>query len=199
MNKQEFLSRLRKGLSGLSQQDIEERVIFYNEIIDDRIEEGIPEEDAVAEIGSVDEITAQITADIPPAKTVEEKAKPKRTIKAWEIVLLVLGAPIWLSLLIAAAAVIFAFCIVLWSLVVSLWAVEVSLIGSFLGCTVAGIATALHGSGAEGAFMLGAGFICAGLSLFLLFGCLGASKGICLLTKNIALGIKNLFFRKENS
>ena len=59
MRKQEFLAKLRKGLSGLPQDDIEERLIFYSEMIEDRKEEGLSEEEAVAAIGSVDEIVAQ--------------------------------------------------------------------------------------------------------------------------------------------
>ncbi len=43
MNKQAFLTQLRKGLSGLPQEDIEERLAFYSEMIDDRIEEGLSE------------------------------------------------------------------------------------------------------------------------------------------------------------
>ena len=65
MNKQEFLSALRNTLSALPQKDIEERITFYGEMIDDRMEEGINEEDAVAEIGTVDEIKTQIGAEIP--------------------------------------------------------------------------------------------------------------------------------------
>ncbi len=51
MSKQEFLAQLKDGLSGLPQSDIEERVAFYEEMIDDRIEEGLSEEQAVSEIG----------------------------------------------------------------------------------------------------------------------------------------------------
>ncbi|MBR5538496.1 MAG: hypothetical protein IKU61_01205 [Clostridia bacterium] len=47
MNKQEFLEELRKGLSGLPKEDVRERLNFYGEIIDDRIEEGLTEEEAV--------------------------------------------------------------------------------------------------------------------------------------------------------
>ena len=47
MNKQEFLAQLRKGLSGLPKEDIDERLTFYSEMIDDRMEDGIPEETAV--------------------------------------------------------------------------------------------------------------------------------------------------------
>ena len=47
MNKEEFLSELRTKLSGLPQEDIEERISFYSEMIDDRMEDGISEEEAV--------------------------------------------------------------------------------------------------------------------------------------------------------
>ena len=41
MNKQEFLAHLRKGLSGLPQNDIEKRLNFYGEMLEDRMEEGL--------------------------------------------------------------------------------------------------------------------------------------------------------------
>ena len=41
MNKQAFLSALRKGLTGLPKDDIEHSIEFYSEMLDDRIEEGI--------------------------------------------------------------------------------------------------------------------------------------------------------------
>ena len=37
MNKQEYIALLRKGLTGLPQEDIEERAAFYGEMIDDRM------------------------------------------------------------------------------------------------------------------------------------------------------------------
>ena len=76
MSKQEFLVQLRKGLSGLPQDDIEERLTFYSEMIDDRMEEGLSEEDAVYEIGDIDELISQIVADIPLTKLVKEKISP---------------------------------------------------------------------------------------------------------------------------
>ena len=45
MRKQEFLAQLRKALSGLPQDEIEERLTFYGEMIDDRMEEGLSEEE----------------------------------------------------------------------------------------------------------------------------------------------------------
>lgn len=198
MNKQEFLTQLRKGLSGLPQDDIEERLAFYSEMIDDRMEDGLSEEDAVSEIGNVDEIISQIITDIPLAKLVKEKIKPKRTLSAWEIVLLTLGCPIWLSLLLATVAVIFSVYIVLWSAVVCLWSIEAALLASSLVGILSVTVFVFKGNGPAGLAMLGIGIACAGLSIFLFFGCKSVTKGILLLTKKIALGIKSLFVGKEN-
>lgn len=197
--KQEFLAELRTRLSGLPREDIEERLGFYGEMIDDRIEDGIPEADAVAEIGSIDDIVAQILAEYPLSRIVRERVRPKRTLRAWEITLLILGSPIWLSLLTAAFAVLLCVYIVLWSLVISLWAVELSLAISGLATATAAVVLAAEGQGLMGLAFLGAGFFLAGLSVFLFFGCRAATKGAVLLTKKIAFGIKKLFIGRDKN
>ena len=197
MNKQEFLVQLRKGLSGLPQEDIEERLLFYSEMIDDRMEEGGTEEDAVSGIGSVEAIIAQIKADIPLTKLVRDKITPKKSIKAWEIVLLVLGSPIWLSLLIAAFAVILSLYAVIWAVVISLWSVFGGLIGCALGGIAGGTVIACNGNALSGIAVLAAGIVCIGLSIFTFYGCKMATKGTLMLTKKMAIWIKNCFIKKE--
>ena len=170
MSKQEFLDELRKGLSSLPQNDLEERLTFYSEMIDDRMEEGLTEEEAISEIGTVNEVLSQIIEEIPLSKLVKEKVRPKRTLRVWEIVLLVVGSPIWISLLIAAFAIIFAGYVVLWSVSVSLWAVEVSLMACSLGSIASAVIFVFQGNGFVGIAMVGAAMFCAGLSIFLFFG-----------------------------
>lgn len=199
MSKQEFLVQLRKGMSGLPKNDIEERLAFYSEMIDDRMEEGLSEMEAVSAVGSVDEIVAQVVADIPLAKVAKERIKPKRRMKAWEVVLLVLGSPIWLSLLIAVIAVMFSLYVVLWSVIISLWAVFASLIVCAFGCIVVGIGFAVGISGLAGVAVIGAGIVCAGLSIFMFCACKAATKGAAILTKKLALWIKNCFIKKEEA
>ncbi len=196
MNKREFLERLEKGLTGLPEDDLRERLDFYSEMIDDRIEEGLLEEEAVKEIGSPEEIAWQIIADYPLGKLVKKKMKPKRKLGAWEVVLLVLGSPIWLSLLIAALAIILSLYVSLWSIIVSLWAVFASFVGTFVGGVASGIVFIVVGNALTGFAMIGAGLLLAGLSIFSFFGCRAATKGIILLTKKIAIGIKNLIIGK---
>ncbi len=197
MNKQEFLEQLRKGLSGLPKDDISERLTFYGEMIDDRMEEGVPEETAVREIGTVDELVSQSIADIPLGKLVKETITPKKKLKAWEIVLLALGSPIWLSLLIAVLAVILSVYVVLWSAIVALWAVFTAFAACGLAGIAAGVYFAVGGNVLTGIAVIGAGIACAGLSVFLFFGCMAATKGILKLTKKLSVFIKNRFVKKE--
>ena len=197
MNKQEFLVQLRKGLSGLPKDDIEERLTFYSEMIDDRMEEGLSEETAVREIGTATELISQIIADIPLTKIVKERITPNKRLKVWELVLLVLGSPIWLSLLIAVFAVILSLYVVLWSVIISLWAVFVSLVGCVLGGIAGGIVFACCGNVLTGIAMIGASLVCGGLSVFMFYGCKAVTKGILILTKKIAVWIKNCFIKKE--
>lgn len=196
MNKQDFLSELRARLSGLPQEDINERLDFYEEMIDDRMEEGVAEEEAVAAVGNIDEIVSQILSAYPLSKLVKEKVKPKRKLRSWEIVLLILGSPIWVSLLIAAFAVVLSLNIVLWSLIVILWVVELSFAVSALAGVAGTVVLALQGQGSLGLACLGAALLFAGLTIFLFFGCKAAAKGAIILTKKIALGIKSLFVGK---
>ncbi len=199
MSKQEFLARLRKGLSGLPQSDVEERLTFYSEMIDDRTEEGFSEEEAVAAVGAVEDIVAQITADIPFVKIAKERLKPKRRLNAWTIVLLVIGSPIWLSLGIAVLAVVLTVYISLWTVIVSLWAVFASLVACAVGGAAASVVFACGGHGYTSVAMLATTLVCAGLSVFWFFGCHAASKGIVKLTKLFALWTKSIFIKKEEA
>jgi uncharacterized membrane protein len=193
MNKQEFLSLLAQELSGLPGKDVTDRLAFYDEMIDDRIEEGLSEEDAVDEMGPVDEVAAQILEEIPLSRLVRERVRPKRRLRAWEILLLILGSPLWLSLLLAAGAVLLAVYVVIWALVGCLWAVAVAVFVSSLGCLAAGGLFLLRHEVPRGLAALGAGLALVGLSIFLFSLCRGASRGVVALTR----AFKSLFVRKE--
>ena len=196
MSKQEFLAQLRKALSGLPKDDIEERLTFYSEMIEDQMEEGLSEEEAVAAVGSVDEIVTQVITETSLTKNEKERMKSKRRLSTGEIVLLALGSPIWLSLGIAAFAVILSLYVSLWAVIISLWAVFVS----FAACSIGGVAAcavfAVSGKGASGVAILAAGLVCAGLSVFSFYGCKATTKGMLILTKKMAVWVKNCFIKK---
>lgn len=199
MNKQEFLKELSDGLTGLPHDDINERLNFYAEMIDDHVEDGLSEEEAIAEIGNPEKIAIHIIEEYPISKLVKEKVRPKRSLRTWEIILLILGSPIWASLLIILFALLLVIYIVIWVLVIVLWAVFAVFIVCALACIAAGIYFIFHGEPLPGITVIGAALLLAGLAIFLFFGCKAASKGAVRLIKLIFKGIKSLFIGKENT
>jgi uncharacterized membrane protein len=199
MTKHEFITQLRAKLSDLPEREVEERLSFYVEMIDDRIEDGRTEQEAVAELGSVDEVVSQIVADIPLFAIAKKKIKPARRLKTWEIVLLCVGSPVWFPILIAAPAVAFALYVSLWSVIVSLWAVFGSLVGGAFAGIASGLALSMGANVPTGLALISAGIVCAGLSIFTFFGCKAATRGIVMLASKTALSIKRLFIKKEGA
>lgn len=199
MTKLEFILELNEKLSELSKNDREERLNFYSEMIEDRMEEGLSEAEAIDEIGSVDEIAQQILAEFSPSKASKQPPKPKRKLSTWEIVLLSAGSPLWVSFGLAAMAVIFSLYLSLWAVIIVLWACFGALVGSASGVLAAGVCLALNGRMLTGAAMIGAALVCAGLAIFAFFGCKALSKGAVLLIKKVISGIKNRFSKKEEA
>ena len=199
MNKTEFLSALRERLSHLPCEDVEERINFYSEMIDDRIEDGLPEAEAVREIGTVEEVVTEIISSIPLTRIVKNKIKKKESLGAWEIVLLILGSPFWFSLLIAAVSVTLSLYAVLWSVIISLWAVFSALVCGGVGLIPIGVILTLNHAIPTGFAYIGIGLFAVGLSIFFFFGCKYATVGGAILTKKIFIGIKKCFIGKENA
>ncbi len=197
MNKQEFSSQLRKALSGLPTDEIEERINFYSEMIDDSIEEGLTEQQAVEKLGRVDEIVSQIMYEVPLIKIVKEKVKPKRKLTTLEIVLLILSLPVWFPILMSIISVVISVYVSVWSVIIALFASVVAIGVSGLAGIPIGIFFVNSGNMESGLFVLGAGLICVGLAIFLYCGLVLATKGITFLTRKIFIWIKSCFVKKE--
>ena len=191
MNKAEFTQQLTNSLAGLSQYDVNRSVDYYTEMIDDRVEDGMTEEDAVAALGSIDEIRSKILEEVPITKIVKEKMTPKRSFGAGEIVLLVLGAPLWLPLLLAGIIVILAIYISFWSIIFSLYVADLSV---FISGLAGLIVAAIKPGGPLGAlFYAGCGIALIGVAILLFFGFNQVTKGLLFISKMIILGIKKMF------
>lgn len=194
MNKTEFLQRLGEKLTALPENEIEKTQGFYSEMIDDRIEDGMSEDDAVAAIGDIDAIVKGSLLDLPLATLMKAKIKPKSGLKIWEIVLLVLGFPLWFPLLGAFFAIILAVYASVWAVIISLYAAVASLmIGGIAGTFSIFFAQSL----ASGLFMLGCGLFFAGVGIFAFFGVTKLSIWLVKLTGLFLRWVKSLFIKKE--
>lgn len=63
MNKQEFITLLEKRLFQLPQVEKEHLLNYYNETIEDRIEDGMSETEAVSSLDSIEAIVKQVYAE----------------------------------------------------------------------------------------------------------------------------------------
>ena len=199
MTKNEFLDELRLKLSDIPEKDIDDRLGFYGEILDDRMEEGKSEEDAVNEIGSIDEIAAGIIAEIKGSDKAKKEKKAEKKLKTWEIILLAVGSPIWGALAISAAAVVFSLWASLWAVIASIWAAFGAFVAGAVGCIVMAVVQFATGNALVGVAMIGYSLTLTGLSIFSFFGCIAATKGSVILTKKIRALIKKIFTRKERA
>jgi len=196
MNKIEFLTVLRERLQGLPEEDINKSIDFYCEMIDDRVEDGMSEAEAVDALGNIEEIISQILSEVSLPKLVKEKVKPKRALKAWEIVLLVLGAPLWIPLLATVILTVLAVYLSVWSVIISLYAVDLSIAVSGLACIGVAVALLFDGQFVPAGVVFGTGLVCMGLAILLLFAFNLVTKGILWVSKKVLLGIKGLFIGK---
>lgn len=179
MTKTEFLNKLRENLSGLSQEDIEERITFYGEMIDDRMEEGLSEEEAVEGIGDLSEIRSQIVSSSTLTDSSNFVSEDKKLSKYRKPLLIALKSVFWIPLL----SVVLALFVSIWAVVISLWATFGAICGCSLGGMVLGVALIIRANLPFGIAMIGASLVCAGLAIFAFFGCKALTKATVTLTK----------------
>ena len=198
MTKEGFLAQLRQQLWALPEADRQNSLDYYAEMIDDRMEDGLSEEEAVAAIGNLEEIVQQILGETPRPPVVVEPAKKaepaKGSTKTWLIILLVLGSPVWIPLLASAIGTVIGIYVSLWSVVIALYAAFLALAVSSVGCIVGSFF--MIGRLAGGIVAWGAALVCAGLAILLLLLANLAAKGMVKLTK---LVWNSIFRRKERS
>ena len=198
MSRDAFIGELRHRMAGLPQQTVERTVEYYSELIADSVEDGLSEEEAVARLGSLDEIVANVVKDTPLTQIVQTRVQEKKAkgVSGWVILLLVLGAPVWLPLLIAVLAVIFALYIALWAVVIGLWAAVAAVILAGIAAIVGGIVELCRLHLAQGLVLLGGGLMCLGLCVvaFLLMKLI--TLGTVKLCKLLWTGVKSLFVGK---
>ncbi|MEG0303465.1 MAG: DUF1700 domain-containing protein [Gordonibacter sp.] len=196
MNKIEFLTELRRSLGKLPSYEVEQSIAFYAEMIDDRVEDGMDEQEAVAALGPVQVIATQIIAETPAIPKAIAKANTgSRTLN---IVLLAVFSPIWAPLALALALVALAVYVSIWTVIVSLWATVVCLV-LFAPLGIVGLVYfAATGFLLSGVWVLGCGLAVAGIGLFAWLGMTVVSRGLVQLTHTFANWIKSLFVKKRN-
>ena len=215
MTKYEFLAELQKDLASLPTAEARERLNFYSEMIDDLVDDGMTEEEAVAKI-SGDRINGEDTVEVTPINeapdtvtdiptpvveapspvntpTPKSEKKKRGSMTPLAITLLVLGSPLWVSLLIGLVSVVFSVYVSIWSAVISLWAVPTVLGVAALIVLVQCIVFLITTGPLAAISLLGAAFVCAGIAILMFIICKYITKGAFYITKKPILWVISLF------
>lgn len=164
MNKQEFLAALARELEPLPREERERTLTYYGELIDDRLEDGQDEGEVIQSLGAPKAVAEELLGEE------EQPQLPNRGLRVWLVVLLVLGFPLWGSLLVAAAVVLLCvfLCLYIPAFVLGVLALSF-LAGAVLG--VAGTPFLIADTGlAAGLFQLGLAIGMLGLAALCALG-----------------------------
>ncbi len=190
MTRKEFLQGLRQELKGLPKGEIERTLHYYSEIIDDRMEEGMTEEEAVAKMEPMHMIARKVLSDF------SGNTAPKRKLGGIVIALLILGFPVWFPLLITGAALLLMVLILVWVLVLMLWALCLGLFSGGMAAIITLVTGGLY-SGLPAIGQMGLGMAAMGLSIFLFYGARGAIPMAMGATITVVSFIKRGFVRRR--
>lgn len=198
MTKNSFLSALDKALSQLPPGEREKHLSYYSELIDDMVEDGMTGEEAAARLGDVREIAGAILHDTPLPLLVKTSAKREHGLSVLAIVLLILGFPLWFSLLAAAAAVVLSVYIVFWSVILVLFALVLALAVCAAALLVVLILNLGIGPG-KVLMVLAAVLVSASAALLMFVLSVLAARLLLKASAAIGRGVKSLFIRKERT
>lgn len=200
MNRMEFISALVDRLESLPIEEIEKSLAYYSELIDDKVEDGMSETEAVESLGSMDEIVKNIMYDMPITKLVKAKvneSKNKASNKTVWLALILLGSPMWIPLLIGFVSILFGIYITIWSIIISLFAVIFSLgiVGIF--GTIVGVAYIFLKTPAIGICVIGMAVSSAGIMLFMIYPIKWMTAQLIKLTAYVLRKVKSIFIKES--
>jgi len=197
MTKLEFLNELGRRISQLPPDEIDRRLFYYAEMLDDMTEDGMSEEEAVSRLGSPAELAGQILKEAPLSTLMRSRMKPKEGWSGLKVLLLVLGAPVWVPLMGVFFVLIGVAYVVLWVLVIALFALVIS-----LGCSGGALLAACvfwNGGLANELLWVGAGLVCVGVCIPGWLGAVAFGKWIARVSGKLGDWVKSLFIKKEET
>lgn len=112
MTKNDFIKDLAAALTRYGVSDAANTLDYYDELIDDRIEGGEAEGAVIASLETPNQIASQLADPFQPTEVQRQKMSPFVLVTL--VVLLVLGSPLWGSLLLTAIILLAVGYLLLW-------------------------------------------------------------------------------------
>lgn len=162
MTQNEFLSGLKAHLSKIPKAEREKIVEYYTEIINDKIDEGKTEEQAVSELGSPEQVAQSVFEDYYDNETKHNNGKKSHGVGA------IIGFSVLIPFVILMVAV--------------LGVVSLSFIIGSVALLIGGAAFLISSfwiffqSFPTGLFQLGAGFFAVAIGVFAMYGSIAFGK-----------------------
>lgn len=191
MNKNGFLKELSYHLQKMRAIEKNKFITYYDEIISDYIENGMPEEEAVSKVGGPKMIAEELLENHDYVKT-KGSSIGSRILN---VSLLILGFPLWGSLLLAGILLLLSFYVVLCC---APFITGVGCVGFFSTCIIGilGAPLIMLGSLSVGIVQLGTGIASFGISVLLGMATLSLSRIIIIVTKRFNIKLVSLFKQK---
>jgi|SRR5690554_1699153 len=133
MNKEKFYENIRKKLNGFKKEEVDGIIEYYDELVNDKIESGLSEEEVISSFGDIDDMINEIKANLVMERSEKREAN---VLKNFLIILGVISSPILLPLAIVFSLVFF---IILLVIVILLFSFSVSAIAVLLSVVLASI------------------------------------------------------------
>lgn len=191
MNRVEFIEILDVELAALKRVEREKFITYYEEIIDDYMENGFEEEAVIEKIGNPKVIAKNILSE---QDTVDIKV-PLTNSKVINMILLILGFPLWGSLVFAGLMLVLSGVIVIWCIP---FTAGVSALAFFLAGIYSIVATPFMIAEvlSVGMVQLGVGIASLGVSFLLAMATMYLCKNFAFFTKELSSRLLKLFNRK---
>ena len=191
MNKAEFLKSLDADLTKMNAAEKKKYVIYYDEMISDYIENGRTEEEAVNKIGAPAKIAKELLEEYDSVKI----NLPTTGSRSLNIILTIIGFPLWGSVLLSIALLVLSIYIIIWCVPFTTAAGCVGLFTSAI-IGIIGSPLVMARSFSVGMMQLGLGIGSIGISVLLGIASIYLSKKFVEISKKFTAKLVALFQKK---
>ena len=166
-------------------KEIDSSLRFYDEAICERMEHGMSETEATAAVGTPEDAAGRILAELPDDAT--RRAGAKRSFRLIAgVPSMIIGMPVIIALLAAAAAVVISVAAVVLAITISLFAAAFALIVAVIPAIYL---LTISGSLGNGLMCLSAACASAGAGILCMLGAVGMTKAVLhMLKKHVFTG-----------
>lgn len=200
MTKLEFLDALQARLASLPENEVYRLLGYYAEMIDDRVESGMSEEEAVEALGSMDSIIESIINDMSIPKLMRARVKESSHRvgnKVLWIILVILTFPFWFPAVMACFGAVFSVFMAIWGVIIGLFVAIGALAVSGVGCIIGGLFFLFTKPLPVALFALGVGCILSGVTIFMIKPIKHIAKWLGKGISSLVRKIKALLFKKR--